>query len=274
MINKKRGITGFQIKIIALVLMLLDHIYYFFGFTDAVPLVFSWLGRISSGLFLFAMVEGYSHTSNKKIYFTRIYIMSVLMAIIKWAIIIVPGLKRGDGFIPENGILQTLAILIILFKGIDEIKSKHILKGVIIFALPFLTTFIYQSVLLNNPQGGLAYILLSIFIPSPIMVEGGMFTILCGLVIYLFKGNVKRQALGYSVIYFLWMIVLVVIMLKPTSLTIMFTDYYEWIGTFAALIFYFYNGEKGKSMKSLFYVFYPAHIYILYFLSILVYNYR
>ena len=268
------GLTGFQIKVIALVLMLLDHIYYFFGFTGAVPLVFSCLGRMSSGLFLFAMVEGYSHTSNRKKYFTRIYLMSVLMAIIKWAIMIVPSLQRGDGFIPENGILQTLAILIILFKGIDEIKSKHILKGGIIFALPFLTTFIYQAVLLNNPQGGLAYILLSIFIPSPIMVEGGMFTILCGLVIYLFKGNVKRQALGYSVIYFLWMIVLVVIMLKPTSLTIMFTDYYEWIGIFAALIFYFYNGEKGKSMKSLFYVFYPAHIYILYFLSILVYNYR
>ena len=64
-INKK-GFTGFQIKFLALILMFIDHIYYFFEFTGKVPVIFSWIGRLAGGLFLFTMVEGYIHTSSKK----------------------------------------------------------------------------------------------------------------------------------------------------------------------------------------------------------------
>ena len=39
------------------------------------------------------------------------------------------------------------------------------------------------------------------------------------------------------------------------------------------VVLFMYNGQKGRSAKRLFYIFYPAHIYALYFLSILVYNY-
>ncbi|MEG1476828.1 MAG: TraX family protein, partial [Oscillospiraceae bacterium] len=33
-----------------------------------------------------------------------------------------------------------------------------------------------------------------------------------------------------------------------------------------------YNGKRGKPMKKLFYIFYPAHIYILYAASCVVYS--
>ena len=57
-ISLKKGLTGFDLKTIALVLMVLDHIHYFFEFTGKVPLVFTWLGRLSAPLFLFCVVEG------------------------------------------------------------------------------------------------------------------------------------------------------------------------------------------------------------------------
>ena len=38
----RQGITQNGLKLLALSLMLLDHIYYFFGFTGAIPLVFTW----------------------------------------------------------------------------------------------------------------------------------------------------------------------------------------------------------------------------------------
>ena len=53
----KKGLDGTQLKTIALVLMVLDHIHYFFEFTGCIPTVFSMLGRLSAPLFLFCTVE-------------------------------------------------------------------------------------------------------------------------------------------------------------------------------------------------------------------------
>ena len=49
----KNGLDGTQLKTIALALMVLDHIHYFFEFTGCIPTVFSMLGRLSAPLFLF-----------------------------------------------------------------------------------------------------------------------------------------------------------------------------------------------------------------------------
>ena len=50
----KNGLDGTQLKTIALALMVLDHIHYFFEFTGCIPTVFSMLGRLSAPLFLSA----------------------------------------------------------------------------------------------------------------------------------------------------------------------------------------------------------------------------
>ena len=52
----KNGLDGTQLKTIALALMVLDHIHYFFEFTGCIPTVFSMLGRLSAPLFLFCTV--------------------------------------------------------------------------------------------------------------------------------------------------------------------------------------------------------------------------
>ena len=64
----KKGLDGTQLKMIALVLMVLDHIHYFFEFTGCIPTVFSMLGRLSAPLFLFCTVEGFAHTHDRKRY--------------------------------------------------------------------------------------------------------------------------------------------------------------------------------------------------------------
>ena len=52
----------------------------------------------------------------------------------------------------------------------------------------------------------------------------------------------------------------------------MFTTYYEWFSVFAVLPMALYNGQRGSGHKLLFYWFYPAHIYLLYAASCLVYT--
>ena len=60
------------VGVVALVLMLMDHIHYFFEFTGCIPEWFSMLACLSAPLFLFCTVEGFSHTHDRKRYFFRI----------------------------------------------------------------------------------------------------------------------------------------------------------------------------------------------------------
>ena len=47
----------------------------------------------------------------------------------------------------------------------------------------------------------------------------------------------------------------------------MFTLAYEWLSVFAVFFMLLYNGQRGRGLKRLFYIFYPAHVYLLYALS-------
>jgi len=265
-----KGLTGFQIKLLALVFMLIDHIYYFFEFTGKVPLVFSWIGRIAGGLFLFTMVEGYTHTSNRKKYFLRIYLLSIFMGALRYFFQFMPQLQRGDGFFPENGILSTFAILIVMFKGIDYLKEKKVLKGILMLIIPFITPYLIYFIPRALQPFGL--FLIYTVLPSAMWAEGGIFIIFSGLIMYIFKDNRKLQCLFYGIFVLAWMIGIPLAYIRHISLKLVFTYYYEWMGVFAIIFMLLYNGQRGKSMKKLFYIFYPAHIYILYALSILVYN--
>lgn len=69
----KKGLDGTTLKLIALILMVVDHIHYFFEFTGMVPIWFTMLGRLSAPLFLFCFVEGFVHTHDRRRYFLRIW---------------------------------------------------------------------------------------------------------------------------------------------------------------------------------------------------------
>lgn len=77
-VQREVGLSGTALKMVALVTMLLDHIHYFFGYTGLVPEWFSMAGRISGPLFLFCVVEGFTHTRSRKKYFLRIDRKSVV----------------------------------------------------------------------------------------------------------------------------------------------------------------------------------------------------
>ena len=62
----RKGLTGFDLKYLALIFMVMDHIHYFFEFTGKVPIGFSWVGRLAAPLFLFCFIEGFFHTHDRK----------------------------------------------------------------------------------------------------------------------------------------------------------------------------------------------------------------
>lgn len=120
MLTKRLSLDGTQLKLLALLFMLIDHIHYFFEFTGKVPGVFFVIGRLSAYLFLFCMVEGFSHTRSRIKYFLRVYMMAVGMGIIYHLMSYHGLLLRRDGFYPINGILLNLVILCIIWQGMPR----------------------------------------------------------------------------------------------------------------------------------------------------------
>ncbi|MGO5066950.1 MULTISPECIES: TraX family protein [unclassified Clostridium] len=260
---KEKGFTGFQLKIIGLILMIFDHIHEMFGFTNNIPVAFNWVGRIVAPIFIFMTVEGFAHTRNRKKYAARLYIGSVLMSLGNF--FIPKYFQRTDSFGLMNNIFATLFIIVIylsiieyLRKAMKEKNTLRIFKGIVLFILPIA---IGAIILMNIQVPGMIYAFF--IIPTPLLVEGGPVFILIGIIMYLFRDKKKVFIIIYSILS-------IVIMLIGGNISIqgLLFKNYQWMMIFAAPLFYLYNGKKGKGMKYLFYVFYPAHIYIFYIISV------
>ena len=73
-------LSGFILKIIAIIFMTLDHIGYYLEQYDnlvVITSIFRILGRISFPLFIFLLVEGVIHTKNTRNYFIRLGLLAL-----------------------------------------------------------------------------------------------------------------------------------------------------------------------------------------------------
>ena len=272
--NEGRGLTGTGLKWIATILMVLDHIHYMFQFTGWVPEWFSMLGRLSAPLFLFCVVEGFTHTRNRKKYFLKVYALSAAMSGVLILMSFFGLLVRPDGFYPMNGMMTSFAILMIVWQGIDWLGERRYFRGLAAIVLPLAWPLLLNLALAPFPALRLPLTVAGVvLVPTwnfsldaclPVLIEG--------ILLYLFRKNRLRQAIAFTIFDFLFFFVLVYVSLmrsQPLDFhwTQMFTTYYEWYGAFAGLIMLCYNGQRGSGHKAFFYAFYPAHIYLLYFLS-------
>lgn len=285
MLAQKNGLSGTALKTIALVLMLLDHIHYFFAFTGAVPTLFSMLGRLSAPLFLFCTVEGFAHTRDRKRYFLRIWAIGAGMAAVQFFMMYGGMLRRGDGFYPQNGIFQSLSLLCVLWQGMDWLRARRFLPGAAAIFGVLLWPFVVAGLLMAFPQisqhpaasSAAAFLITS---PLPMwsgITDGGWSFLLGGVLLYLLRSRRTLQVAVWALNSFLWEFVWVWWMLRsqPGFAPVqMLTTYYEWFGIGAAVLMLLYNGQRGSGHKQLFYWFYPTHVYLLYGLSCLVYNAR
>ena len=279
----KKGLDGTQLKTIALVLMVLDHIHYFFEFTGCIPTVFSMLGRLSAPLFLFCTVEGFAHTHDRKRYVLRIWAIGTAMAALEFFMIYAGAFRRGDGFYPQNAIFQDLVLLCVIWQGIDWLREKKIAKGAAAIAAVLCWPYMVVAFLLLFPQVQdmpIASAVVAFLMTSPLpmwtaVTDGSWGFLLGGVLLYTLRGHRPVQLGVWALNALLWDLVLPFAMVHAQAdfvWTQMFTDYYEWFGVAAAVLMGLYNGRRGSGHKQLFYWFYPAHIYLLYGASCLLYN--
>lgn len=279
----KKGLDGTRLKTVALVLMVLDHIHYFFEFTGWVPIWFSMLGRLSAPLFLFCTVEGFAHTHDRKRYVLRIWAIGTAMAALEFFMIYAGAFRRGDGFYPQNAIFQDLVLLCVVWQGIDWLREKKIAKGAAAIAAVLCWPYMVVAFLLVFPQVQdmpIASAVVAFLMTSPLpmwtaVTDGSWGFLLGGVLLYALRGHRPVQLGVWALNALLWDLVLPFAMVHAQAdfvWTQMFTDYYEWFGVGAVVLMLLYNGQRGSGHKQLFYWFYPAHIYLLYGASCLLYN--
>lgn len=240
-----KKLNAFQIKIFALVLMLMDHLY--FAFPKVFPLWFHPLSRVVSPIFAFLLVEGFFHTRNRFKYNVRLFGWAIFMMLGNKVLSIALGSKNVH---VGNNIFMTLAVGFTIIHIIEFSKKKEgigkvllIILSVIIMGLGFVTT------------------------------EGGNIVLPFILITYLFRGNIKKSTISYTIlsIVLLWISYTTYPTLSETINMLMFNSDFLFILVIPFIILY--NGERGpnnKFTKYLFYIFYPLHLWLLAIIAFLV----
>lgn len=249
--------TSTTLKAIALSLMFFDHVKTFISGT---PIWLKWIGRISAPLFLFAMVWGLHYTRDRKKYLKNMYFWGVGMA---------AGDVLATLFIPHAYHYPTQNIFVSLFlvgfivtlieKFIKkEIKSGMILLSVLIAAqiAGSLLIPVIRSIAPDFP----GYLLVIAIFPSLLYCEGTVSFILLGIGLYFGR---DLPPLRFSLVY--CVLSLLMTFTQDVSFTFqgLFIENYQWMMLAALPFMLLYNNKRGANLKWLFYVFYPAHIFLL-----------
>lgn len=220
--------TSFILKIIGVITMLFDHV------GDAILGNFSFfnlIGRIAFPIFAFQLAVGYTHTRDLKKHIIKLFIFAIISQ-----------------------------IPFVLF--LSTFTNDFYLNIFFTFLLATFAMFFYDKCK-NKILGFISVIFISI-IAELVKVDYGAFGVLLVFLFYIFKDKKVYMSIATFILCFSKYII---------SIISFPAFYFQYIlcafFTFLATIFIlFYNGKEGPKTKYFFYIFYPLHLLILYFLHI------
>lgn len=256
----KPSLSASALKYIALAAMLLDHMAYYLS----LPLPLRWVGRLAAPIFLFFVVEGFCHTRRFGRYLLRMYAVAVGMGLVNTLLARYAAGFRPDGITPQNGICATFFLLLLMLRGLSLLQQRRWAAGLALAAAPFALPLLLARLL----PGPVCSLLFGTVLPSPYSCEGGVPFLLLGLLLYAFRAR-RGVQLGAYVLFSLGVYLLPALQ-GGCSVSLLLWGYYQWMMVFAALPLSCYNGARGSAPRWLFYVFYPAHVYLLWALGALL----
>lgn len=279
--------NSFALKIIAVVFMIVDHMA---QFLPGMPIWMHWLGRLAAPIFIYCCVWSFTFTTNRKKYLLRLYIASIIMSFIQWKL-----------NIPNNFFRSLFGLIIILYLLECFQNENNFGNKIVIYIIWQVTTILLCIVLLSYmllPESFIAYVFTAIT-GSVFYLEGGLIYVLLGVLFWAFKNQKKKIVVSFcifDIILFCLTTTSIIslalgwIRFHCSALTIpveivgylmdtviglpavelggsMWWNNYEWMMIASLPFLLLYNKNKGKSLKWFFYIIYPLHIVILWYIG-------
>jgi hypothetical protein len=234
--KQKFGLTNNQLKIIAMVSMVLDHVGLLF-FPDMQ--IFRILGRIAFPIFAYMIAEGCRYTKNRAKYLGMIAAMGIVFQVVYF--VAMQSLYQG--------ILVTFSLAIITIYAIDGLlhaKRKFWGRVAAVLALGFVVAFVF--------------VLPSFLKDTDFDIDYGIWGILLPVIVYFMPSHVWKVGCAS-----------LLLIARGLYYTIIVPIALQWWSLLAIPFLALYNGERGKTkMKYMFYIFYPLHLVILYGIAMLI----
>jgi hypothetical protein len=247
--------SGTGVKTAGIILMTMDHLHQIF-IAQGVPQWLGWFGRPVATIFLFLCAEGFAYTRSKKRYMLQLLGGFLFMAAMNQFL---STLMPMEDIALINNIFGTLFIAAWYMWILDYARAAFTGKNPakIIFALGgiLLPLIAGLTLLLALQSESMIAALFFLFIPTPLSVEGGFVLVFMGVWFYMLRKYRPAQAA----------LVLVISALSwYSSKNSPVPGNFQWLMIFAIVPMFLYNGKRGRGGKYFFYVYYPAHIYLLY----------
>ncbi|SOC40878.1 TraX family protein [Ureibacillus acetophenoni] len=229
----QREMTSNQLKYIAIILMFFDHLFAVFIDQSSLEGALSRIpGRIVAPIMCYLIAEGFFYTSNVNKYIKRLLIFS---AISHFPYVLYFGIPWWKG----TSVFWSLALGLIALAVVKGTKYPVYVKVLAVIACCILA------------------------VPADWYYIGVLWILFFGL----FRGDIVKQLISFAVIGVLF------------HVTHRIYDFgWLWLnqlGMFLAVpLLLLYKGKQGKKSKILkwgFYIFYPLHLLLLYYIYIIIY---
>ena len=286
--------TGFFIKMIALVTMTVDHIAGVFGWEGWNVLPFNadflrYIGRVSYPIFAFCIVSGWKYTHNREKYFSRLALCAVVSQI-PFSLAFYKGnigaAYSENSLFGISGLLLPAALFAIISYWYFGLNRRLSLSLILVGVAAILPTFMLK--------------IKGVWILAPDFLNV-LYTFLIGMVLLFLIEKIKEKQL--NIIEYVWLFTLCVMLLlaygrhadygnalmgviliaalyfaqkskilQCSVVVIWGIVFYAVINqnwsnaiatVFPAMLILLYNGKKGSNSapaKWIFYIFYPLHL--------------
>lgn len=221
-------LNSFTLKVIAIITMLMDHIYTYLNGIYDIPIWFGYLGKLSAPIFFFLIVEGFFYTKSRMKYLGRLFLFGLIM-------IGIDNILEIHNNIFLSLTLSVVTLLILEYGKAVNTRKMYITTTIMVIAL------------------GIVYM----------FTEASIYGFGMTLLFYFFRN--KKLILSLAYMGFSILPIVPILFGQGSYEQLMIFDY-QWMMIFSLPLILLYNGKlglKNSFAKWMFYVFYPAHLIII-----------